>query len=583
MVMNSFAGLNPFFSIIIPTYNQAHFLPQALNSVLAQTDGDWEAVVVNDGSTDSTSEILEKYAQEDPRFHIIHKPNGGVAAALNDALRHVRGEWICWLSTDDFFELDKLEINRRWISQNPDCRFFYSFFNVMFEPTGKVKKKDLWGGRAPDRKWQILELFKRNYINGVSICIHRNSWQRVGIFDEYLLYGHDYDMWMKLLVEYPAVFIPKITCTNRQHNSRWSAPFQVAGLYDSAKAAILFVNNHPFTKYFPLLNLYDHDDLQKAIKKTFQTIENPNRFIYGLGVHPLVLFRMLEHISSLDMSSSDGRQTVKKLSVIFQNKAKKLARQYQGTPFGFYWKLGYVLARQLTQTPQSRFEYHAITPQQIGRENYQRTGFPPLKRYLEQFEGIDLKETEAELNFQDVLAITVVLEVPYAVRLDKPSKSLENILNAAKALSSSGYMVLLVGQSDQSFGYFGNILYLGMHDDIGKQEIFSWLGPVDVFISLDEKKHPLHGADIWSARSIYIAHDDLSTLDLNKFLQTLPTHSTQIPMALYHLGGKWDQFLYEIPIRLKRFYIRVQDGIERRLRRVGQTVIRLFTPRGNNV
>ena len=63
----------PFFSVIVPTYNQAKYLGEALNSLLAQTDSDWEAVVVNDGSTDSTPKVLETYFKKDRRFRVIHK------------------------------------------------------------------------------------------------------------------------------------------------------------------------------------------------------------------------------------------------------------------------------------------------------------------------------------------------------------------------------------------------------------------------------------------------------------------------------------------------------------------------------
>jgi len=72
----------PLFSIVVPTYNQAHYLRAALDSVIAQTDPDWEAVVVNDSSTDQTRDILDAYADRDHRFRVIHKLNGGTASAF---------------------------------------------------------------------------------------------------------------------------------------------------------------------------------------------------------------------------------------------------------------------------------------------------------------------------------------------------------------------------------------------------------------------------------------------------------------------------------------------------------------------
>src|SRR3990172_2984652 len=95
---------HPYFTIIVPTYNQAQYLGAALDSLIAQTDPDWEAVVINDGSTDATREVMEKYAHKDSRIRLFHKPNGGVASALNDGLRKVQGQWVCWLSSDVMFD-----------------------------------------------------------------------------------------------------------------------------------------------------------------------------------------------------------------------------------------------------------------------------------------------------------------------------------------------------------------------------------------------------------------------------------------------------------------------------------------------
>ena len=86
--------MNPFFSILVPTYNQAQYLGEALDSLSTQTDPDWEAIIVNDGSTDNTADIIEAYCQKDSRFQAIHKPNGGTGSALNVGLDNVKGEWI---------------------------------------------------------------------------------------------------------------------------------------------------------------------------------------------------------------------------------------------------------------------------------------------------------------------------------------------------------------------------------------------------------------------------------------------------------------------------------------------------------
>ena len=94
-------SLMPYFSIIIPVYNVAQYLRECLDSVLAQTFTDWEAICVDDGSTDESGAILDEYAAKDKRFRVIHQANAGVSAARNAALDEVKGEWICFLDSDD--------------------------------------------------------------------------------------------------------------------------------------------------------------------------------------------------------------------------------------------------------------------------------------------------------------------------------------------------------------------------------------------------------------------------------------------------------------------------------------------------
>ena len=89
------------FSIIIPVYNVAPYLRECLDSVLAQTFGDWEALCVDDGSTDGSGAILDEYAAKDSRFKVIHQTNAGVSAARNKGLDEARGEWVGFLDADD--------------------------------------------------------------------------------------------------------------------------------------------------------------------------------------------------------------------------------------------------------------------------------------------------------------------------------------------------------------------------------------------------------------------------------------------------------------------------------------------------
>ena len=97
------------FSVIIPVYNVEKYLRACLDSVLNQTFSDWEAVCVNDGSTDGSAAILREYAAKDNRFLVVEQPNAGLSAARNTGLKHAVGDYVLFLDSDDWLETNALE------------------------------------------------------------------------------------------------------------------------------------------------------------------------------------------------------------------------------------------------------------------------------------------------------------------------------------------------------------------------------------------------------------------------------------------------------------------------------------------
>jgi len=112
----------PLFSIIIPVYNVAPYLCECLDSILAQTFLYWEVICVDDGSTDGSSVILDKYATLDSRFRIIHQSNAGVSAARNRGLESAVGEWVWFVDADDAIHPDSLEFLSKLISKNSEAK-----------------------------------------------------------------------------------------------------------------------------------------------------------------------------------------------------------------------------------------------------------------------------------------------------------------------------------------------------------------------------------------------------------------------------------------------------------------------------
>ena len=121
----------PFFSIIVPCYNVEKYLSYAIDSVLNQPFSNWELVLINDGSTDDTKNIIEDYTHKDARIKAIHKLNGGVSIARNAGLDIATGKWILFLDSDDWFEKDAFEKLNALIDQYHDADIigFNHFYN----------------------------------------------------------------------------------------------------------------------------------------------------------------------------------------------------------------------------------------------------------------------------------------------------------------------------------------------------------------------------------------------------------------------------------------------------------------------
>lgn len=129
-----------FFSIIIPVYNVEDYLAECLESVLAQTVHDWEAICVNDGSTDRSGEILERYASKDSRIKVVTQDNGGLSAARNTGLSQVKGEYVLFLDSDDWLEPNALEV----LLRNTDGEDMICFSgHRYFEDTNRFNAADV--------------------------------------------------------------------------------------------------------------------------------------------------------------------------------------------------------------------------------------------------------------------------------------------------------------------------------------------------------------------------------------------------------------------------------------------------------
>lgn len=190
------------FSIIIPIFNVAQYLPKCLDSVLAQTCADFEAVCVNDGSTDNSLEILEEYQEKDPRIKVVSQANGGLSAARNVGLLHAQGDYVFFLDSDDWIEPDALRILSEKLSDEDMVCFsgrrYLEAENKYEEPDKMKSESDISGWEyyqkhaLESRKFAfvcvVLRLYRRQFLQEYDLKFTEGIYHEDNMFTPVVCY-----------------------------------------------------------------------------------------------------------------------------------------------------------------------------------------------------------------------------------------------------------------------------------------------------------------------------------------------------------------------------------------------------------
>lgn len=196
------------FSVVIPLYNKELSVRNTINSVLDQTFKEFEVIIVNDGSTDNSLEIVKQI--KDNRIRIIDKPNGGVSSARNRGIKEAKYDWICFLDADDLWEDNHLQILNDMIV---DYRQYKVFCTSYIRSNQNLPQDQ-------DNKVVVIEdYFKeaiKNQFFWTSVtCIHNTVFQDVGDFNIHLNRGEDLELWARIGRKYPIVRSKKVTAIYR--------------------------------------------------------------------------------------------------------------------------------------------------------------------------------------------------------------------------------------------------------------------------------------------------------------------------------------------------------------------------------
>jgi len=179
--------------VIIPCYNQAHFLKDCFDSILQQDYTNWEAIFINDGSTDETQSLIEKFASFDSRVIVHNKSNGGLSSARNAGISIAKGNFFIWLDADDLLLKKCMSSIIDVIHLNPNAKILQMGYTHISQ-NAKIIYKTVDIG---NENMLAPGIYFENIGPPVSICLHSSIVKEVGYFDEKLKSCEDWDYWMR--------------------------------------------------------------------------------------------------------------------------------------------------------------------------------------------------------------------------------------------------------------------------------------------------------------------------------------------------------------------------------------------------
>jgi teichuronic acid biosynthesis glycosyltransferase TuaG len=184
----------------MPAFNAERHIPESIQTVLDQTVADWELIVVDDGSTDGTAEVVARYQAEDPRVQLVRRDNGGQAAARNTGIRHSSAPVVAFLDADDLWLPEKLA-RQLDILQETNADLVYSDGYVFYDD-GSPERGDFFAVApgAVDGPTMFQLLYAGNRVATLSVVVKRAALELVGLFDESRQFQNceDYDLWLRL-------------------------------------------------------------------------------------------------------------------------------------------------------------------------------------------------------------------------------------------------------------------------------------------------------------------------------------------------------------------------------------------------
>lgn len=231
-------GGMPAVSVIIPTFNRAELVGDAIDSVLRQSFSDFELIVIDDGSTDRTAEVVGSFS--DARLVFVRQENKGRSFARNRALRMARGKYIAFLDSDDIYLKEKLQMQVEFMEAHPLVGMIYTSAYCV-DDRGAFLDKQHYFASAEGNIYKDIAFFRPVTITLPTVMVRREVFDAVGGFDEAMDRFEDTDLWRRIAKSHQVGVIKESTCVLRTHGEnalQSQNPGKIAGSIDYYVAKI---------------------------------------------------------------------------------------------------------------------------------------------------------------------------------------------------------------------------------------------------------------------------------------------------------------------------------------------------------
>lgn len=277
---------DPLVSVIVPCYNQAVYLSDALDSIFAQSYQNWECIIVNDGSTDNTEDVANNYCQLDSRFRYLYRSNGGLANARNCGIKMSHGCYVLPLDADDKISSDYLRDAINVLEKNPEVKLVYCKAEFFGEQRG------IWN--LPEYSYDRL-LFQNHIF--CSAVYRKSDFDATNGYDDKMKSGwEDWDFWLSLLKRGDKVY--KIERVHFYYRIRQSSMLRAMTSKDEQSLYRLIYQNHKqiydaeFNHLFNLVELDGYRRRVEVVEAKYEAVLRSRDYRIGsLLLRPLRLFR----------------------------------------------------------------------------------------------------------------------------------------------------------------------------------------------------------------------------------------------------------------------------------------------------